>query len=45
MIEWRVRLIIVCLLEWKIDKIEGEIDNRASLANEEKVRNTLSILV
>ena len=39
MTEWRMRLIVVRLLKWKIEKMEGETDNLASLAKEEEVSN------
>ena len=34
-----MRLVVVRLLEWKIEKMEGETDNRTSLAKEEEVSN------
>ena len=39
MIEWRVKLIVMRLLDEKIDKIEKEINNCASLVKEKKVSN------
>ena len=34
-----MKLVVVRLLEWKIEKMEGKTDNRVSLAKEEEVSN------
>ena len=34
-----MRLVVVHLLEWKIEKMEGKTDNCASLVKEEEMSN------